>query len=66
MDPDLENVIRQALGDALDHLSQTELAVRAVWQVRPNMTASRAGGGRLGAVVVEHAGADLLSPTALP
>ncbi len=34
MDPDLENVIRQALGDALaagkDHLSQTELAVRAV------------------------------------
>ncbi len=44
MDPDLENVIRQALDDALaagkDHLSQTELAVRAVQQVRPNMTAS--------------------------
>ena len=46
MDPDLENVIRQALGDALaagkDHLSQTELAVRAVQQVRPDMTASAA------------------------
>ncbi len=46
MDPDLENVIRKVLGDALaagkDHLSQTELAVRAVWQVRPNMTASDA------------------------
>ncbi len=46
MDPDLENVIRQALGDALaagkDHLSQTELAVRAVQQVRPDMTASDA------------------------
>ncbi len=46
MDPDLENVIRQALGDALvagkDHLSQTELAVRAVLQVRPDMTASDA------------------------
>ncbi len=46
MDPDLENVIRQALGDALaagrDHLSQTELAVQAVVQVRPDMTASEA------------------------
>ena len=46
MDPDLENVIRQALGDALaagrDHLSQTELAVRAVQRVRPDMTASDA------------------------
>ena len=33
MDPDLENVIRQALEDAQaagkDHLSQTELAVQA-------------------------------------
>ncbi len=46
MDPDLENVIRQALTDAKaagkDHLSQTELAVRAVQQVRPDMTASDA------------------------
>ncbi len=46
MDPDLENVIHQALGDALavgkDHLSQTELAVQAVLQVRPDMTASDA------------------------
>ena len=43
MDPDLENVIRQALGDALaagrDHLTQTELAVRAVRQARPDLTA---------------------------
>ncbi len=46
MDPDLENVIRQTLGDALaagkDHLSQTELAVRAVQRARPDMTASDA------------------------
>ena len=46
MDPDLENVIRQALEDAQaagkDHLSQTELAVRAVQQVRPDMTSSDA------------------------
>ncbi len=43
MDPDLENVIRQALADAQaagrDHLTQTELAVRAVLQARPDMTA---------------------------
>ncbi len=46
MDPDLDNVIRQALGDALaagkDHLSQTEEAVRTVRQARPDMTASDA------------------------
>ncbi len=46
MDPDLENVIRQALADAeaggRDYLSQTELAVRAVQRVRPDMTASDA------------------------
>ena len=46
MDPDLENVIRQALADALaagkDHLGQTEEAVRTVLQVRPDMTASDA------------------------
>jgi len=46
MDPDLENVIRQALDDALlagkDHLSQTELAVRAVQRARPDMTAADA------------------------
>ncbi len=42
MDPDLGNVIRQALEDASaavrDHLSQTELAVRAVQRARPDMT----------------------------
>ena len=46
MDPGLENVIRQALGDAQaagrNHLSQTEHAVQAVLQVRPDMTASDA------------------------
>jgi len=46
MDPDLENVIRQALEDALaagrDHMSQTVLAVRAVQRARPDMTASDA------------------------
>ncbi len=46
MDPDLEKVIRQALGDAKaagkDHLSQTEEAVRTVRQARPDMTASGA------------------------
>ncbi len=46
MDSDLENVIRQALTDAKaagkDYLSQTELAVRAVQRVRPDMTASDA------------------------
>ncbi len=42
MDLDHENVIRQALGDAQaagkDHLSQTELAVRAIQRARPDMT----------------------------
>ena len=47
MDPkDLENVIRQALEDALaagnDYISQTELAVQAVQRARPDMTASEA------------------------
>ena len=46
MTRDLENVIRQALENALaagkDHLSQTELAVRAVQRARPDMTASDA------------------------
>ncbi len=46
MDPYLENVIRQALDNALaagrDHLSQTELAVQAVQRARPDMTASDA------------------------
>ncbi len=46
MDPDLENVIRQALDDALavgrDHMSQTMLAVQAVQQARPDMTAADA------------------------
>jgi hypothetical protein len=42
MDPDLENVIRQALADAKDagkdYLTQTEEAVRTVRPVRPDMT----------------------------
>ncbi len=46
MDPDLQNVIRQALGDAQaagkDHLRQTELAVRAIQFARPDMTAAEA------------------------
>ncbi len=46
MDLDLENVIRQTLTDAKtagkDHLSQTELAVRAVQRARPDMTPSEA------------------------
>ena len=46
MDADLETVIRQALADARaagrDHLTQTELAVRAVLKARPDMTASEA------------------------
>ena len=46
MDPDLERVIHQTLEDARaagrDHLTQTELAVRAVLQVRPDMTAPEA------------------------
>jgi hypothetical protein len=43
MDQDLRRVIQQALENARtagrDHLSQTELAVRAVLQVRLDMTA---------------------------
>ncbi len=43
MDQDLHHVIEQALDDARaagrDHLTQTELAVRAVLQVRTDMTA---------------------------
>ena len=43
MDQDLHHVIEQALEDARaagrDHLTQTELAVRAVLQVRTDMTA---------------------------
>ncbi len=46
MEESLERVIRQALADAeatgRDYLTQTELAVRAVRQVRPDMTASEA------------------------
>ncbi len=46
MGPDLERVIRQALGDALaagkDHMDQTVLAVQTVQRARPDMTASDA------------------------
>ena len=42
MDPDLENVIRQALGVAKaagrDDMGQTMIAVQAVQQARPDMT----------------------------
>ncbi len=45
MDPDLDNVIRQALGDAQaagkDYLTQTEEAVRAARQARLDMAASQ-------------------------
>ncbi len=51
MDPDLENVIRQALGVARaagrDDMGQTVLAVQAVQQARPDMTAFDAGGGSM-------------------
>ena len=44
MDESLERIIRQTLYEArkkgLDDLTQTELAVRAVRQARPDMTAS--------------------------
>ncbi len=46
MDPDLENVIRQALGVAKaagkDDMGQTMIAVQAVQQARPDMTAADA------------------------
>ena len=46
MDPDLENVIRQALADAKaasrDHVAQTEHAVRTVLQARPDMIVTEA------------------------
>ncbi len=46
MDPDLESVIRLALADALaagrDHMSQTMIAVQAVQQARPDLTAADA------------------------
>ncbi len=46
MDESLERIIRQALGDARatgrDYLTQTELAVRTVREVRPDMTAPEA------------------------
>ena len=44
MTSDLKTVIRKALADARaagkDYLTQTELALRAVRQVRPDMSAS--------------------------
>ena len=44
MDAGLENVIRRALADARaagqDHLTQTEEAVRASREARPDLTAS--------------------------
>ncbi len=46
MDLGLENVIRQALGDAMaagyDHMVQTMLAVQAVQRAQPDMTATDA------------------------
>ncbi len=46
MDKSIERIIRRALEDARakgrDHPTQTELAVRAVCQARPDMTASDA------------------------
>ena len=46
MDKSIERIIRRVLEEARakerDHLAQTELAVRAVREVRPDMTASDA------------------------
>ena len=46
MDPDLENVIRQALGVAKaagrDDMGRTMITVQAVQQARPEMTAADA------------------------
>ena len=46
MDPDHENVIQQARGDALaagfDHIGQTVAALQAVQWVRPDMTTAEA------------------------
>jgi hypothetical protein len=46
MDKSIERIIRRTLKDARakgrDHLTQTELAVRAVLEARPDMTASDA------------------------
>jgi hypothetical protein len=46
MGPDLDTIIHQTLEDARatgqDYLTQTELAVRAVLKVSPEMTASAA------------------------
>ena len=46
MDKSIERIIRRVLEDARakgrDHLTQTTLAVRAVCQARPDMTASDA------------------------
>ncbi len=46
MEPNLQAIIRRALAEAQaagkDHLTQTEEAVRAVLQTRPDMTASEA------------------------
>ena len=46
MDKSIERIIRRVLEDARavgrDHLTQTDLAVRAVREARPDMTASEA------------------------
>ena len=43
MDKSIERIIRrEAPGKGRDHLTQTELAVRAVCQAQPDMTASEA------------------------
>jgi hypothetical protein len=46
MDKSIERIIRRVLEEARakgrDHTTQTELAVRAVRQARPDMTASEA------------------------
>ncbi len=46
MDKSVERIIRRVLEDARaagrDHLTQTELVVRAVREARPDMTASEA------------------------
>ncbi len=67
MDPDLEKIIRQALEDAQaagkDHINQTWLALQAVQQARPDMTAADA----LAAVnLVQHKRSPTSTSTAPP
>ena len=60
MDESVERIIRRVLEDARtkgrDHITQTELAVRAVCEARPDMTTSDALAAVSGAAVVKSSG----------